>query len=337
MPGFRINAGTLKFFMKTNFGKLILCVTGVCAVGWAAGAASLQRADVMDNPAWLLHVDCDGLRPTTIGQYVLTQMNTPDAQAKLAVFQTIFNFDLRTQLHGVTLYGPSQAPTDGVLIVYADFDPGRLLILAKAANGYQSSPHGQHLISNWIDDKKQPASGAAKPRVYAAIAGNRVIFGQREDRVGAVLDVMDGIAPSLAGSGAFADLGMPGNLHFIEAAARKMNLPDSDPNAAFLKLSQSVELALGEQQQQFQGTVTLVADSEEVAGHILAITQGIVALMKFQTDKPDSVKIANALSIMQTGASVTGTLSLPAGDTVDMMKADAARKAAAQAAKAATS
>jgi hypothetical protein len=318
--------------MKPNLWKLTFCAFAVFASGLIAHADSLQRSDVMADPAWLLHLDCDGLRPTTIGQYVLSEMDKPEAKAKLAAFQSIFNFDLRNQLHGITLYGSSQKPEDAVLMVYADFDPDRLVTLAKAAKQYQSNPHNQHVIYNWIDEKKKGELGA-QPRVYAAIQGNRVVFGQREDRVAGALDVLDGVTPSLAAGSAFAGLGVPGNAHFVEAAARKMDLPDSDPNATILKLSKSLQLVMSEKQQQFQGALTLVADSDEVAGHIFSIAQGLVALTKFQTNKPESLKLANAMVITQNGSSVLGNLVLPASDVVEMMKADAARKAAARAAK----
>ena len=317
--------------MKPILWKLTLCAAGVCASGLIAHATPLQRADVMADPAWLLHLDCDALRPTTIGQFVLAEMDKPEAKAKLAAFQAIFSFDLRTQLHGVTLYGSSQSPTDAVLIVHADFDPDRLITLVKAAKEYQSSTHNQHAIHSWIDEKKQAKDGV-KPRVFAAIQGNRVIFGQSEDRVAAALDVLDGFTPSLVSSKAFPELGVPGNGHFIEAAARKFNLPDSDPNATILKLSKSVQAVLGEKQQQVQGTLTLVADNDEVAGHIFSIAQGLMALMKLQTNKPESVTLANAIEIRQEGQTIFGQLNLPASAAVEIMKADAARKAA-QAAK----
>src|SRR4051812_18470514 len=107
--------------MKLNFWKFTLCAGCVCASGLLASAGPLQRADVAADPAWLVHLDCDSLRPTTIGRYVLSEMDKPEAKAKLAAFQSIFSFDLRTQLHGVTLYGATAAPEDGVLVLYADF------------------------------------------------------------------------------------------------------------------------------------------------------------------------------------------------------------------------
>jgi hypothetical protein len=89
-----------------------------------------------------------------------------------------------------------------------------------------------------------------------------------------------------------------------------------------------VQLVLGESEKKFNGAVTLVADSDEVAGHVLSIAQGLLALAKLQTDKPETVSLANAVTITQDGGRVMGKLVLPADDIVQIMKADAARKAA---------
>ncbi|MDB6110598.1 MAG: hypothetical protein JWR69_2348 [Pedosphaera sp.] len=312
--------------MKPTLWKLTLCAACVCASSLTAGANTLQRSDVMDDPAWLVHLDFDGFRPTTLGQYVLAEMDKPEAKDKLAAFQTIFSFDLRKQLHGATLYGSGLAPEEAVLIVYADFEADRLVTLAKAAKDYHSKEHNQHVIHNWRDDHKKDKNGD-KMRVYATIHGERVIFSQSESRVALALDVLDRTAPSLAAGSAFAGLGVPGNSHFLEAAARKMDFPDSTPNAAMLKLAKSLEFVLGEKDKKFHAAITLVADTEESAGHIVSIAQGLLALAKLQTEKPEATKFADAVVIKQDGARAHGSLTLPAGDILGMIKADAARKA----------
>src|SRR5271169_3118436 len=118
--------------MKTLLSKVTLALACLATGGLTASGAPLKRADVAADPAWVAHLDCDALRPTTIGQYIQSEMNKPDAQEKLAGFQSMVGFDLRTQLHGLTLYGTGSNPHDGVLLVYADFDPDRLVTLANA-------------------------------------------------------------------------------------------------------------------------------------------------------------------------------------------------------------
>ena len=312
--------------MKTSLLKIALCA-GCAAAVLTTNAGPLRRADIGADALWVAHLDVDGMRPTAVGQFIQSEMDKPEAQAKLAAFQALFSFDLRTQLHGVSLYGSSKAPQDGLLILYADFDPERLVTLARAAKEAQNSSHGQHMIYSWVDEKMYKHKHGTSQRVYAAIAGSRVIFGQSENRVAQALDVVDGASASLATSTAFAPLGTPGDTSFLVAAARNLDLPGSDPHAAILKLSQSVRLQVAEAQNQLAAKLTLQANDEEVAGHINSIAQGLVALMKLQKDKPESVRFAEALSLKQDGAQVVASLVLPDNDAIAMMKADAARKA----------
>jgi hypothetical protein len=313
--------------MKTSFWKISCCAGLVCAASLIASAVPIKRTDIAGDPAWVLHLDIDSLKTSTIGQFVLSELDKPETKAKLAAVQTIFNFDVRSQLHGVTLYGASQKPEDGVLIVYADFDADRLLTLAKAGDGYQSTDYNGHTIHNWIDDKKK-GKGASKPRIYASVQGPRVILGQSEDRVEQALDVLDKKSPSLDSSNSFPQLGKSAPGNFVQAAARKMDIPGSDPNAAIMKLSKMLHFELGEAKKQLQAKLTIVAESDELAGQVASIGQGLVALLKLQQDKPEATKLANALTLKQDGTRVVASLILPADDVLDFIKASAAKKAA---------
>jgi hypothetical protein len=312
--------------MKTIRLNPALCAGALLAVTVAAVGSPLQRADLPAEPAWVLHLDCDRLRPTAIGQYLLSEMEKPDAQAKLAAFQAIFSLDLRTQLHGLTLYNTGNLPQDGVLLVYADFDTAKLVALARAAKDSQSAAYKQHTIYNWIDEKKKPKDGV-QPRVYAAIQGARVIFGQRETCVAQALDVLDGSVPALATSNTFPQLGAANATNFLDAAARKLNLRSSDGNAALFRLARVMRLQIGQTGQEVTATLNLDANDDEVAACMATIGQGVVALMKLQKEKPEVVKLAEAISLKHNGAGIVATLAMPAGDVVDMLKADAARKA----------
>ncbi len=317
--------------MNTN--RLPVLAAAACAlVGtWYAQAGPLVRSDVPAEPSWVLHVDFDQLRNTAIGQFLLAEMNKPEIQAKFAAFETIFNFDPRTALRGLTLYSTGTAPEDGVLMIYADINASRLETLVKAAKDYQSTPYKQHVIHNWIDEKKKGRDGAA-PRVYAAIhAGRVVIFGQREARVAQALDVLDRAVPTLGTSAAFAQLGASDSASFMQGLARKVDLPASDPNAALFRLTRQALLQVAEAQRQLNATLTLDARDEEVAAQMVTVAQGLVALMKLQTDKPESVKLAEAMTIKQEGASVVGRLNLSVDEVVAMLKAGAARAAAQKA------
>src|SRR5271155_3063307 len=187
--------------MNSYLSKITLGAGCAGVAGPGAHGAPLRRVDVASDPVWVLHVDCDALRPTAVGQFILSEMDKAGAGSKLAAFEAIFGVDPRKQLHGVTVYSGGQQE-EGVLLVYADFDPNRLEMLAQSADDPKSTRHNSHVIHSWIDNKKKPKDGV-QPRTYAAIEGSRVIFGQREDVVAAALDVLDGTAANLASSKAF--------------------------------------------------------------------------------------------------------------------------------------
>jgi hypothetical protein len=322
---FALERKKTNFAMKSRLLKLALIAGGLFAALFKVSATQLQRADVAADSVWVLHVNCDSLRPSAIGKYILAELEKPEAQAKLSVFQNIFSFDLRTQLHGLTLYSAGKSPQDGVLMVYADFDADKLVTLAKAANDSQTGTHNGHTIYNWVDDKKHHGG---RQRVYATIQGNRIIFGQREAAVSRVLDVLDGSVPNLSSGKAFPQLGVAGDTTFLAGAARKLDLSQSDPNAAIFRLSKSVRLEVGEVQHHLTGTLTLEANDDEVASSMMAIAQGMVGLMKLQKDKPETAKFLQAIALKQDGASVVLTIDVPTDDVVSAMKASAERKAA---------
>jgi hypothetical protein len=326
---------TITTSMKTNLLKAVLLACCVVAGGFNLPATQLQRADVAANSVWVLHVNCDTLRPTAIGKYILAELEKPEAQAKLAVFQDMFSFDLRTQLHGLTLYSGGSTPQDGVLLVYADFDQDKLVTLAKAANDSKSTTHNGHTIYNWVDDNKKAHHGE-KQRVYASIQGNRIIFGQREAAVSQALDVLDGSIPNLSTGSAFPHLGAASDTSFLFGAARKIDFSQSDPNAAIFRLSKGIRLQIGEVQQHLIGTLTLEANDEEVAGSMTAIAQGMIGLLKLQKDKPEVAKFLQAINLKQDGSSLVLGLNMATDDVVGAMKASAERKAARKAEKAET-
>jgi hypothetical protein len=307
--------------------KAGLWICGVIAATLTAQSAPLHRADVAAEPTFVLHLDVDALRPTAMGQFLLGEMDKPEAQGMVAAFQTIFNLDPRKQLHGLTLYSTGKAPEDGVVLAYADFEPERLVTLAKGAKDYLSSSYKEHTIHSWIDEQKIGRKGTS-PRVYAAFpAGQLVILAQQEARVTQALDVLDHKAPSLVGSTLYPLLGAGGSSSFVQAAARKLDIPDFAPNAALLRMAKMARLEIGESQGQLKVTLNLEAGDEEVCKQMLSVGQGLVALMKLQQDAPVSVKLAEGLTLKQDGTGVVATLVVPTADAIKFMKAGAARVA----------
>jgi hypothetical protein len=312
--------------MKRMLPRTLFCTACIVLAASGAYGGPIQRADVAANPAWVVHLDCDALRSTALGRFVLEQMDKPEAQAKLAAFQAIFSIDLRNQLHGMTLYSTSIAPEDAVLLVYADFSADRLLTMAKAAQDYQASSYKNHAIHSWIDEKATAASGVKK-RTYAAIEGSRILFGKSEAAVARAVDVIGGTSRNLAASGAFPQLRAAGGV-FVQAVARKLDIPEATPNAAVLRLAKQMSLQVAEVQGQLSTAVSVETEDEETATNMLSVAQGLVSLVKLQKENPELTKWLKSLSLKQEGAGVTAVVTLPVADVVKILQAEVARRAA---------
>jgi hypothetical protein len=278
-------------------------------------AAPFTPKDVAADPALLFHVDCDAIRASSVGQWILSQQEVQD---KLAGVGALFDFDIRTQLHGLTVYTTAAHPKDGALIVYADFDPNRLITLAKAAEGFHGVTNGSHVIYSWLDEKKKAKDGE-RPRVFGAIAGHRVVFGQDESHLAEALDVIDGAAPALSGEKALP-AAAAGELIFLQGVVLKFDFDSADPNAAIFKMSKSVRLKLSEAASAMSATVRLETADTNTSTQVASIAQGLVALLKLQTGDPNATKLANAIAIKQDGSTVGLSLSVPSSDLISMIK-----------------
>jgi len=278
-------------------------------------AAPFNPKDVAASPAVLFSVDCDALRASSVGRAILSE---PEVQDKLAAVGAIFDFDLSKQLHGLTVYTTEAHPKDGVLIVYADFDPNRLITLAKAAPGFQSATNGSHVTYSWLDDKKKAKDGET-PRVCGAILGHRVIFGKDSAHLAEALEVIDGNAPAFSGH-----LGLPapdpGESILVQGELLKFDFDSDDQKAAIFKMSKSVHVKLSEVAHTMTATVRLEAADADTAANMANIAQGLLALLRLQKSDANALKLANAIVIKQDGNAVGLTLSEPSSELIDMIK-----------------
>jgi len=318
-----MNAIVLTVFGVKAMNAGIL-VVGVCVgLGWAGvttlEGAPLQPANVMNDPAWVVHLDCDALRQTSIGKQLLAELDKPEVQKKLEAFQAVFNIDPRKDLHGVTLYSATKSEPDGVALAYADFDAERLLTLVQANKDYEVSPHGTNKIHSWIDEKKKSKDG--NQRMFGALhKGKVLVLGQKQNRIAEALDVLDGSQPNLAGSKTFAQLGAGVAGVFLVGGARALDLPGNDPGAAVLKQAKSIWLNAQEAQGKTELKLTLETASAESAKQVGDVCRGLVAVLALQTDKPEAVKLSQAIGVEQMSASVVAKLSMPSSDVVQMIK-----------------
>ncbi len=298
-----------------------LCAAGVLLGITGGVTAPIHRADLPADPSWVVHVDCDRLRPTAIGQFIMAQLQKPEAEEKFAALQGFIGVDPRKQLHGLTLYGNAADPKMGVLIAYADFDAGRLVSVVQNAKDYEAADYNNHVIHSWFDEEEQRKKGG-EPHVYAAIEGSRIFFSRMESALKAALDVLDH-GPNMASTSNYSQLGAKENNDFVQAAVHKIDLGEAGPHAEVLKLSKQLSLGLADAEHEVRAKVNLDARKAENAPLIAEIAKGLLALGKLQKDNPKFAQLQpvfDAITISQDQAAVTIQLAIPDSKVVEVLK-----------------
>src|SRR5580658_3508544 len=136
---------------------LVFSTTAAVMAGAAvAFAAPLDPKVFATDSVKLLHVDCDAIRASAIGQWLLSE---PAVQDKLASLGARFDVDLSKQLHGITYYTTAAYSNDGVMVIAADFEPGHLVTKAQALNDFRAATNGPHVIYSWVQEMWQRRRG----------------------------------------------------------------------------------------------------------------------------------------------------------------------------------
>jgi hypothetical protein len=304
-----------QIFMKQLITSLAVAAT-ILSQTVPAIAAPFDPKDVAADPAVLVHLDCDALRASSLGKDLLSQQ---DIQKQLSMVAALFNFDFRTQLHGLTIYTTAKNSKEGVLIVYADFDASRLTALAQAASGSRAVTNGSHVIYSWVQ-KKEDADSEGDARVYGTIVGHRVLFSKDASIITQAVAVLDGSSPNYSGKE-----GLPGpdanESVILQGVVLKFPFDSADQNAAIFKMSKSARLKLGEVGDNIRATVHLEAADPGTALQMSAIAQGLLAVLKLQKTNTAVLDLANSIDIRQDGSSVAIALSMPSAHFTDKVKA----------------
>lgn len=294
---------------------MVSTAAAVLASAPADFAAPFNPNDVAADPAMLMHVDCDAVRASAIGQWLLSE---PAVQDKLASVGAQFDVNLSNQLHGITFYTTAAHSQDGVMVVAADFEPGPLLAKAQALNDFACATNGSRVIYSWVDEKWKRRLGRTA-RVYGAISGRHVVYGQTEPRLADAMDVLEGAARGFDGERQLLRA-KPGEAVLLEAALLKVDFRNAQGPAAIFQMCKSVCLKVSEANNNTTAVIRLETADDDTAAQVNSVVQGFLGMLKMQAEDANAIKFANSITISKDGHAVGVTISMPSPEMIDMLK-----------------
>jgi hypothetical protein len=292
--------------MRT-LGMAMAVVLGLATLG---RAEPLNLNQVAADSKWVMHIDVDALRASTVMQkayHKCLEMHQ-DAEQKMNMVCGMMGMDPRKDLHGVTIYGRDTNKEHGVMIVHADVNQQLLLHLVTMAPHYKATTYGSYELRSWAHKGHKQEMHYVTAVFYKP---NIILFAACPEIVKAALDVLDGKSPAITGDGSpLSGRTRPGSIFVARASA-------IDPNmkCPVLKQTESFRVAMGEYNGESFYRARLTMKSTETVQQIKAIVEGFRALVSLKHGSdPLAMKLIRNLKVTGEGVTLNVRWSASADD-----------------------
>jgi len=256
---------------------MVLMVSVLLAAVPAFGGP-LVKSRVSGSANWVAHVDNERFNSTQIGQLIREELKNQGMEENLANFVSIFAFHPLDDVRNVTAYGQGQNPEKAVVLIEGKFDEERLLMVLRFNPDYQETEYGDIAIHSWVDEKKRDPNDSNIGRMYGCFYNDElVVMGAGLEAVKQAIDVLNGSAENAA-SGVFNQAALNAKGAFFLVAANGVGeMVGQEPQAAVLRQTDELGLAVGEIEGNVYVDLDLKAKSEEAAKNIYKVLDGIIA------------------------------------------------------------
>jgi hypothetical protein len=304
--------------MRVYVGLAVAAVLGLAGL---VQAGPIDLKEVSADAKWAAHLDVDALMASKslakVREAVFKQH--PNAEAGLAALRTLWRFDPRTDLHGVTIYGAQLKKDTGVAIIRAKVDQKFILEMVKAAPEYTTTKYGKYDLHSWMKDGvKQENATFFQPDV--------LVFGNSLDEVKAALDVLDGTKPNFASKAQISpDAIPPGTI--LVAGARDLSSAPLPLKSPLAKEAESFLLIVGEKDGQLFVRASLEMKQAEIAKQIKTVVDGALAFASLaKMDDPEALKLITAVKVNLAEKNVSLDAQAPVDEVWTQLQKEHARR-----------
>lgn len=266
-------------------------------------AAPFQPDTIPADAQWYLHGDLTGLRETTTGRILLNEIRKREAD-KLADIQSLFGFDILTDLTDVTLFGSGKEDQAAIMLT-GKIGRVHLEEIITEADFYQTSTHGAATIHHWDDDGKNQ---------HAAFhGGNTVIISEQKDLVALAIDVLAKKKPGLK-----LNKALPSKSPIVVAFANlsKIEMPIEE-GSRIVRKAESLLMTMGEKDERLITDMVVETESPKVAMQMMHILEGLVSLGELADDSIGDLGIEH--HGQTNGKTMTMSMSLSVAKTLALL------------------
>jgi hypothetical protein len=287
--------------------SLALVLAAALARPAAAEPASL--AVVPADAVWMMHLDMDAARESTVVRRMHDRAMTmhPQLEAMITMAKAMTGMDPRKDVHDVTVYGLDTDKRNAVMVVRAKANRQLLEKMVEKARDHRTMEHGGRTLHSWTHRGRKGDKGYTV--VGAFQADDRMVFARSADAVKMALDVLDGKRGSYR-EGPLAGGIKAGSILVARAAA-----VDPETKCPVLRQGRGFRVATGEHDGKSFYRAKLDMKSAEAAGLTEDVVEGFEAVVQLRwADDAQALKLLSGLRTETAGDTCTISWDAAADD-----------------------
>jgi len=244
-------------------------------------AGPLERGLVEKEARWVVHIDAEAVRASTVGPAIRELVESIDAHSRERIRKEL-GFDPSTEVQGITIFGRGYSDDDGiaVLTTTAEADKMDAGLSGAGLSGHRVIEVEGARIHTWTIESKPAFAVCLAVRDDAS--RRRVLFSGSLERIQQGISVVRGAAPSQASeppTGVLAAEPTRGGMIFAAADGLSENV---QPNAGALRGVETVLVQMGEVSESdakwLVGNVRLQTSDAERANNVQQVLNGMLAM-----------------------------------------------------------
>ena len=302
---------------------LLVAIGLLLGFGTPLLAGDISEHQVAAEAKWLVQIDLDAARKSTIGKKFHAAMLKHDkSKQRLRAASEALGLDPTKDVHGLLLYDRRFAHQRGVLIIQADIDLKKLTAFVEKLPDYKKTNSGGQQFHTFTHKTHKSAGHA----VTVCFHDKGTVLGRDKDDVVAAVKVLDGKSANLTTTD--SPIGRlntslpalpPGVILHIRATG--LDADDVPFKSPIVRQSKTLMMIAGEREGKAFAHVTLTANSKEVAQQIKAVVEGFIAVAQMQCGKNEEAKnLFRAVKVKVDDSLVTIDWKGPTDDLLKLIE-----------------
>jgi len=276
-------------------------------------AKPLNLEQVADDANWLMHVDFDSARASSIGSFIIDEIESKsEAVERMAEAKASYGVDPKG-FSGLTMFGSGEHKK-GIAIMSGGLDSEKMTAFARKNDTFETIRSGKDEIHSLNQDKRHPLA-------FATLKNDVIVGGPDADYVRQGIKLAKGKGSS---HGPIALLGNlrqivedPGFIAYVDVAKASAHHDLDRRGMGMAKKIKSMGMVVGEADGLLKMVVIVVAEDEETAAQMEGMANGMMAMAALGKDSKH--RLANLLksqSVTRAGNVVT----LQVGLAIDVIE-----------------